>query len=104
MSTQHISIDDLRARLQEAIVKTKRPRQLPRLFELTYDRTKLKSRNPVTRLDYQVKLTLWGTDYPPTDLPSGVGLQNGTWFRDVQELRDHFEAMGEYDIIWHDVG
>jgi len=95
--------DELRARLQAVIRSAKRASARPRLFTLTYDRTKLKSANPVTRLEYQKRLMVWGAQFPHTgDFPDSVCLQNGTSFLSLIDLDEHFSSMGAYVIEWQD--
>jgi len=98
MATQPLSGDELRARIQAHLTTVHKQRERPRIFELSYDRTKLKSRNPVTRLDYQAKLHLWGTRYPD----GGVGLSSGVWFETQYEMEIHFGLMGAYEVTWED--
>ena len=76
----------------------KRPNE-PQHFLLTYNRRKLPTRNPITRREYEQNLSLWATEYPATvDFQSCIILQNGVFFNSMDELRDHFKAMGDYTL------
>ena len=70
----------------------------PTLFKLTYNRTKLKTRSPKQRHEYEQRITLWGTDYPQGDFPRIVTLQTGDVFDSIDELRSFYDKIGAYTI------
>jgi hypothetical protein len=72
---------------------------VPHFFTISYNRTKIPTRNPATRADYARFITMWATDYPPTeDYPGSVVLQNGVFFQTMDELNAHFARMGSFTI------
>ena len=77
---------------------TKR-RDVPRLFLLTFNQSKLKSANPAKRLEYQQSQTLWGTLYPN----GAVSLERDymNYWSTLTEMCDHLAAIGKYDIEWY---
>ncbi|SRR5260221_13695634 len=102
MSTQHISSDELRARMQAAMVAGQKKRDVPRRFELTFNRTRLKSANPKTRLDYQVNESLWGVLFPTGVVMLERPYVNINAFETFTDLCDHFAAIGTYTVTWLD--
>lgn len=81
------------------IGETSMPEPKPVLFEIVYDLHKTYTRNPIKRIENQQKMRSWGTRYPYTDLAGGITLQNGVYFRDMDELRDHFGGQGSYELL-----
>jgi hypothetical protein len=73
-------------------------RDAPRLFQIEYDNRRVKSKNPWTNQAKMQKHMRWGTQYPN----GMVTLESGICFRDMDELRLHFEALGEYTVTWED--
>jgi len=79
-------------------------RAYPRLFQITFDNSKSRLRNPQMRAQMHQKQTLWGAQFPPTDaLPSGsIVLADGVFFVRLDELEEYFAARGTYTMTWLD--
>jgi len=103
MTQQPLNMEDVKARIRRAVQESKaspRRRDVPLNFELVYDCTKLKSRNPATRLEYQQKHTLWCTLFPNGAVSLERPLNNVNFFRSLTECKNHFDQLGEYEIHW----
>lgn len=73
-------------------------RRIPRLFTIDYDCTKLKSRSPVSRAEFAKRMNCEGTEYTN----GRITLDTGVMFRNMAELKEHFEQMGAYALMWLD--
>jgi len=78
----------------KALASLAKSRRFPRLFVLSYDCTKLTSRNPVTRAEFAKRLDCEGTEYSN----GRVTLDTGVMFKNVGEMKEHFGAMGSYTL------
>ncbi len=76
----------------------------PRLFELSFDYSKLKSANPLTREQHKRKQFAYGVLWPSTDAaPSGgVSLSNSNYFHTLEALRDYHAEKGRATLTWED--
>ena len=84
-----------------AIAKMRRS-ESPRLFMFTYDRTKIKSRNPQVREEYTHKLTRWGVEFPQGDFPYMVVVQGDDPYDSFDALRVYYDKIGKYEIMFVD--
>ena len=84
----------------DATTQTWRKPDMPRGFVLKYDQTKLKSANPVRRLEYQEKKELMGVRFPNGACILDRNFMN--YFPTLTELCDSFGTIGKYDIQWLD--
>ncbi len=77
---------------------------IPRLFTITYDNTKVKTKNPNMLVQFKRTIMLYGVVWPGTDdhPQGGVSLSNSTSYRSMDEVREHFGNAGQYSITWLD--
>jgi len=102
MATQPLSGDELRARIQAAMAISQKKRDVPRRFELIFNRTKLRSANPRTRLEYQVNQSLYGVLFTTGQVVLERPYVNTNAFETFSEMCDHFSAIGAYEVTWLD--
>jgi hypothetical protein len=84
----------------DATTRTWKRRDTPRAFLLKFDQSKLKSANPVKRLDYQVKQELWGVVFTNGAVCLERDFMN--YWRSFTDMCDHFGAIGRYDVTFLD--
>ena len=82
--------------LPAPVMPPSRKSDLPRLFTLTYDSSKLKSKDPQVRAEFTKRYECEGVLFTN----GHVILDSGVMFRNVLEMRDHFDVMGTYHIVW----
>lgn len=69
-----------------------------RLFTLTYDMRKRRSANPSFNTKKTQQITLRGVQW----VDGKASLETGDIFVSLLELRDHYEHIGEYSIVFDD--
>ncbi len=86
----------------DATTKTWHKPDEPRAFTLKFDQTKLKSANPVRRLEYQEKKEVEGVLFT-----SGACILDRSYvcyFSSLSEMEESFSTIGHYTLTWHDSG
>ena len=78
-----------------AIAKARRS-DLPKLFTLTYDHTKIPTKNSWSRAEFAKKTECEGTLYTNGRLT----LDTGVMFKNLDEMKRHFDEMGLYHLVW----
>ncbi len=84
----------------DATTKLWKRKDEPRAFTLKFDQSKLKSANPVRRLEYQEKKELMGVQFP-----NGACILDRSfmcYFPTLSDLEESFHTIGHYTLTWHD--
>ncbi len=84
----------------DATTKLWKRKDEPRAFTLKFDQSKLKSANPVRRLEYQEKKELMGVQFPNGACILDRSFMN--YYPTLTDLCDSFGTIGVYNITWHD--
>lgn len=96
MQQPHVDFSYVGAKLAKALHK----QPGPRLFTLEYDSSKIKTKNAFNLAQFKKRRSCEGTLYSN----GAVTLDNGTFFQNMAEVRDHFAQMGTATLTWSDTG
>jgi hypothetical protein len=74
----------------------------PRVFRIHFDRSKLKSQNPMKRQEYQEWNEVEGVQFTNGAIALDREYTIVNFFNTLTDMCDYFGTLGKYEIAWED--